>query len=264
MIMKNSVIAYYEKMAFPEHEYESVQHYLNAKGCCYTTRVYKETGKYKAGKRYLAPWGDVLKIDEVKTYWKVSDRPFYEEMTEAERAEIRKYSEDMGLPYEFIRFSRAERIAFRKAERTDAELLVDIYNAAFYSDFVKYGACPAYGRTKEQMEASIVRYPKFIILSDGKPVGCVSCRETEEGVYEVGCLCVIPAYQGRGIGRQAVEFIQSYCENWQQFTLVTPVDKAENIRFYTEKCGFERVSEEMDGRVKVARFVLKRGDAEGA
>lgn len=155
-----------------------------------------------------------------------------------------------------------EKIEFREAERTDAELLINIYNAAFYGDFVKYGECPAYGRTKEQMEDSILRYPKFIILCDGKPVGCVSCKETETGVYEVGCLCVIPACQGRGIGGQAVNFIQSYYENWQQFTLVTPADKMENIRFYTEKCGFVRVSEEMDGRVKVTRLVLKRGNAE--
>ena len=44
-------------------------------------------------------------IDEVKIYWKVSDRPFYNEMNDDEKAEIRKYSEDMGLPYEFIKFS---------------------------------------------------------------------------------------------------------------------------------------------------------------
>lgn len=149
-------------------------------------------------------------------------------------------------------------IQFRKADRNDAELLIDLYNAAFYSDFVKYGECPAYGRTKEMMEESIAHYPKFIILHDGMPVGCVSCKETKAGVYEVGCLCVIPAYQGRGIGRQAVAFIKQYYRDWQQFTLVTPVDKEENIRFYTEKCGFEIVSAEMDGHVQVARFVLKR------
>ena len=56
---------------------------------------------------YTAPWGDVLKIEEVKTYWKVSDRPFYDEMSDDEKKEIRKYSEDMGLPYEFIKFSRS-------------------------------------------------------------------------------------------------------------------------------------------------------------
>ena len=79
----------------------------NTSGCaCYTTRVYKEAGKYKVGEIYIAPWGDLLKIDEVKQYWKVSDRPFYDEMKDNEKAEIRKYSEDMGLPYEFIKFSK--------------------------------------------------------------------------------------------------------------------------------------------------------------
>jgi len=47
-----------------------------------------------------------LKIDEVKRYWKVSDRPFYDEMTDNEKEENRKYSEDMGLAYEFIKFSK--------------------------------------------------------------------------------------------------------------------------------------------------------------
>ena len=88
----------FKKISFPEHEYESIQNYLNTLGYCYTTRVYKEIRKYKVGELYIAPWGDVLKIDEVNTYWKVSDRPFYE---------IRKYSEDMGLPYEFIKFSKS-------------------------------------------------------------------------------------------------------------------------------------------------------------
>ncbi len=96
-----------EKISFPEHEYESVQNYLDRLGYCYTTRVYKEVGKYKVGELYIAPWGDVLKIDEVTTYLKVSDRPFYDEMSDDERTEIRKYSEDMGLPYEFIKFSRS-------------------------------------------------------------------------------------------------------------------------------------------------------------
>ena len=86
----------FEKISFPEYEYGSIQNYLKKLGYCYTTRVYKELGKYKVGELYAAPWGDVLIIDEVKIYWKVSDD---------EKAEIRKYSEDMGLPYEFIKFS---------------------------------------------------------------------------------------------------------------------------------------------------------------
>ena len=97
-----------EKISFPEHEYDSVKKWLDKQGFCYTTRVFKEVGKYKVGKSYIAPWGDILRIDDVQTYFKVIDRPFYDEMSENEKNEIRKYSEDMGLPYEFIRFSKCE------------------------------------------------------------------------------------------------------------------------------------------------------------
>lgn len=43
------------------------------------------------------------------------------------------------------------KIEYKKADITDAELLIDIYNFAFYSDYIKYGECPVYGKTKEMM-----------------------------------------------------------------------------------------------------------------
>ena len=150
------------------------------------------------------------------------------------------------------------KIEYRKADIADAELLIEIYNSAFYSDYIKYGECPAYGKTKEMMEKSIINYPKFIIFCNDKSVGCISCKQVEEGIYEVGCLCVIPEFQGKGIGTQAIQFVKSHYEDWDKFTLITPIDKEENVKFYTEKCGFDIVSAEMDGNVKVARFVLER------
>ena len=150
------------------------------------------------------------------------------------------------------------KIEFRKAKTADAEVLIDIYNAAFYSDYVRYGECPAYGRTVEMMKQSIINYPKFLISCDDKPVGCISCKALEKGIYEVGCLCVIPEFQGKRIGTATMEFAKSYYQDWNRFTLVTPVDKSENVRFYTEKCGFDIQSVEMDGNVKVFRFILER------
>lgn len=149
-------------------------------------------------------------------------------------------------------------IEFKNADITDAEILIEIYNSAFYSDFIKYGECPAYGRTKEQMEQSIRDFPKFLIMCDGRPVGCISCKAVETGLYEVGCLCVIPEFQGKGIGTTAMQFAKSHIKDWKRFTLITPVDKEQNVRFYTEKCGFKIQSTEMDGNVKVVRFVLER------
>ena len=109
----------YKEISFPEHEYESIQNFLKNLGYCYTTRVYKEVGKYKTGELYLAPWGDVLKIDEIKTYWKVSERPFYDEMSDDEKAEIFKYSEAIGLPYEFIKFSKGSVWLRKKLSMTN-------------------------------------------------------------------------------------------------------------------------------------------------
>ena len=43
-------------------------------------------------------------------------------------------------------------IEYRKADIADAELLISIYNSAFYRDYIKYGECPAYGKTKEFRE----------------------------------------------------------------------------------------------------------------
>ena len=47
----------------------------------------------------------------------------------------------------------------------------------------------------------------------------------ENRVYEVGCLCVLPEYQGKGIGTQAIRFVKTFYEDWKRITLVTPADK---------------------------------------
>ena len=149
-------------------------------------------------------------------------------------------------------------IEYRRAALEDAEVLVNIYNASFYDDYVRYGSCPGYGITKEKMEEAIGTYQKYVILCDKEPVGCVSCKKLEKGIYEVGCLCVIPEYQGKGIGTHAMQFIKTLYEEWEKLTLVTPISKKENVKFYTEKCGFRIASTERDGNVELARFVAER------
>lgn len=149
-------------------------------------------------------------------------------------------------------------IKYRKAAVEDAELLIEIYNASFYSDYIKYGECPAYGKTKEAMEESIVAYPKLIILYEEVPVGVISYQSRGNGEYYVGCLCVIPEYQGKGIGTRAFHHMLSICDDWQRITLITPVDKEENIKFYTKKCGFHLGDTKVDGNVKVVNFYMNR------
>lgn len=41
-------------------------------------------------------------------------------------------------------------------------------------------------KTLEKMEQSIKNCPKFIILCDNKPVGAISCKLMDNGIYEIG------------------------------------------------------------------------------
>lgn len=71
------------------------------------------------------------------------------------------------------------------------------------------------------------------------------------GHHQLGCLCVVPAYQGMGIRTQAFPYMLSLCPDWKQITLVTPSDKGRNLKFYTKKCGFDIGGREMNGNVEV-------------
>lgn len=149
-------------------------------------------------------------------------------------------------------------LTYRKASKSDANLLLDIYNSSFYEDYIHYGECPGYGKTKEQMELSILKFPKYIIMKDGIPIGVISFENKGKGSYYLGCLCIIPKYQRMGIGSQALQYMLSICPEWEQVTLVTPSDKEKNLKFYTEKCGFNIAGKEMDGNVEVTRFIKVR------
>lgn len=149
-------------------------------------------------------------------------------------------------------------VTFRRATLADAALLVEIYDAAFFDDFVRYGECPGYGRTREKMEQSIARAPKYVICCGSAAVGAISWENRGQGWYFLGCLCVRPEWQGRGIGTQAFQFFLHACPDWQRIELVTPTDKMENIRFYTEKCGCIVGESENDGNVRVLHLWRSR------
>ncbi|MDQ5984134.1 MAG: hypothetical protein RUMPE_01170 [Eubacteriales bacterium SKADARSKE-1] len=146
-------------------------------------------------------------------------------------------------------------INYIKARKDDADMLIKIYNASFYDDYVKYGECPAYGMSRESMKDAIAKSTKLIIFCEDIPIGVISVISKGNGEYYIGGLCVIPKYQGKGIGTQAIKFILDYYADWTKVTLITPVDKEQNVMFYTKKCGFKVVGTEMDGNVKVFRLL---------
>lgn len=149
-------------------------------------------------------------------------------------------------------------LTYRNADVSDAEVLIDIYNSAFYDDYLRYGQCQGYGRSKESMEQSVIDYPKVIAYEDDKAVGVISTKTEGPGKYYIGCLAVKKEYQGRGIGTSLMRYFMDGHPDWNELTLVTPKDNEANIRFYTGRFGFEIVGEEDDGAVTVLLFRLNR------
>ncbi len=150
------------------------------------------------------------------------------------------------------------KIEYVEAQKKDALLLINLYNSSFYDDYIRYGECPAYGRTEEQMQQSIEKVPKEIIIYNELPVGVISVQDKGNGEYYLGCLCVIPEYQGKSIGMQAFKHIIDSRPDWRKISLITPADKSENVRFYTQKCGFDIGKITLDGNVEVINFSMER------
>lgn len=144
------------------------------------------------------------------------------------------------------------KIEFIEATEADAEKFVEIQNNAFYADYIKYGACPGYGRTTESMAESMKRNSAFKIVADGEIVGKVSAKE-DNGACHLDCLCVIPEYENRGIGHQAVAFIEKQFPSAKKWSLETPCDKERNHRFY-KQCGYTVVDKMMDGDIEIVVF----------
>ena len=147
---------------------------------------------------------------------------------------------------------------YKNADINDAETLIDIYDSAFYDDYILYGECPAYGRSVENMEQSVIEFPKVIAYDQGKAVGVISYKPEGSGKYYIGCLAVKKEEQGKGIGTALMRHFLDEHPDWNEITLVTPCDKEQNIRFYTERFGFDITGEENDGHVKVLWFRLSR------
>lgn len=148
------------------------------------------------------------------------------------------------------------RIAFERATPEDAETLIDVRNQSFYADFVKYGECPGYNISKEDMTNSILNRIAYKIICDDRVVGNISVRDNMDGTCYLGCICVIPDYENKGIGQQAIRFIEGEFPNTTVWTLQTPADKERNHYFY-KKMGYAIVEEFVEGSVKMVMFEKK-------
>ena len=144
-------------------------------------------------------------------------------------------------------------IQFERAVLEDADALISVQNQSFYSDFIKYGVCPGYNRSHDSMVESISRNNVYKILCDSIVVGDIIVKDSGNGNYFLGCLCVIPDYENKGIGQHAMKFIDTsfpYAKHW---SLETPSDKLRNHYFY-KKHNYEITKEYTIDNVQISLF----------
>lgn len=147
-------------------------------------------------------------------------------------------------------------IIFERATPVDADILTAIQVRAFHEDAriypdVEIGGPPGYDSV-ETMRARINEEEYFKILLDGQIVGGIMVFTKAEGHLHLDVIYLDPEYHNRGIGTQAMHFIeQTYPAT--KWTLDTPTYAIRNQHFY-EKFGYVRggTSVEPDGVVLYA------------
>jgi len=144
-------------------------------------------------------------------------------------------------------------IQIRRATIDDIPDLLDVQNQAFFADYLKYGQCPGYHRSADSMRQSVEKAITFLIDVDGKPAGDIIVRDMGNRNYYLGCLCVIPAHENKGIGQTAMAYLDAFFPDAVHWSLETPADKERNHYFY-QKHGYQITKEYWDGPVKIVLF----------
>ena len=145
------------------------------------------------------------------------------------------------------------KITFKKATIDDIEVAIDLQNRSFLKDYLQYGSCPSYNRTKEKMLNIINNQFDFIIYENDCPVGNIIVTIRNNNECHINSLCILPKYQKNGIGKIAMKFLENNFSFCKMFTLDTPSDKKENISFY-ENCGYKLVGEDNSSDIKCILF----------
>jgi len=138
------------------------------------------------------------------------------------------------------------QISFGRAVPTDVDTLVKAQIAAFHHDSVLYpdveiGGPPGYDSVEDTLD-KLQDSLYYTILCDGQIVGGMVVYDMGEGRVHLDLIYIVPAYQGTGIGSQAMDFLEQTYAVATRWTLDTPSWAVRNQHFY-EKFGYVKMGE---------------------
>lgn len=139
-------------------------------------------------------------------------------------------------------------IFIERACEKDAAEIINVRNACFYDDYIRFGECPGYNISIEEMKKRIQNALLHKIIVDDKIVGDISVHILDNGVYWIGCLAISPTYQNKGIGTIAIKHIENKYSEARVWQLETPLSNKRNCYFY-EKLGFVKIDEKVQSGI---------------
>jgi len=133
-------------------------------------------------------------------------------------------------------------LKFDKAMPDDVNELVLAHAQAFYEPKQMYGGGPpGYEDARWHLE-NIKTHTYIKIIDSDRVVGGIIVHDKGDGEYFLDTLFVRPDTQSRGVGRQAVMYIERMFSDAKKWSLVTPYRDFRNHHFY-ESLGYVKVGE---------------------
>lgn len=137
-----------------------------------------------------------------------------------------------------------------KVSMEDAEMVSKINVCAFEDERKKFGPWknnegPEWYQGKWYTDLNLVKqlikeHYYYKILVDQEIIGCFWLHDIDEKTIELEDFCILPEYQGKGYGYQALRDMEKLFPSRQKCVLGTPAYSIRNHHLY-EKAGYRKV-----------------------
>lgn len=151
-------------------------------------------------------------------------------------------------------FKDAPMLVIRKAESDDIALIrslcMDVWPQTYAPilavEQINYMLDQMY--SPEALQKQLDEGQHFLIVYNAAmPVGFASYSETEPGIFKLNKIYILPAHQGRGIGKMVIDYVMAEIRSKGARALQLNVNRHNGAKEFYQKLGFQSIrSEDID------------------
>ena len=151
-------------------------------------------------------------------------------------------------------------IRFERARMEDAVFLTEVQKRAFSDDSRRFGGLPGGPPGYDSADWTLWAIETGIyykVLAGDQIIGGVILFDMHKRHFNLGRIFVDPDWQNRGIGSQAVRFVEKTFRYVQRWSLDTPEWATRNHHFY-EKLGYVKVGDEVPRGANIRLYLYEK------